>query len=213
MSAAAGHAYDFIRSKILEGVFEAGERLKESELSTLCDVSRTPVREALRRLAADGLVFITPNSGAIVTEWSDEDIADIYQVRVQLEAMAAGLAAERRTEGQLQELEALARQIEMIVTRPGTEGAEVEIARLNSEFHHLIIAAAHSRPLTAAAAQVIEAPLMLRTFRRYDPERLRRSASDHLELVEAIRDRNGRLADSIMRAHILTGLRTLRHKG
>lgn len=212
MSAAAGHAYDVIRSKILEGVFVAGERLKESELSELCEVSRTPVREALRRLAADGLVFITPNSGAIVTEWSDEDIIDIYRVRVQLEAMAARLAAERRTEEQLQELGALARAIETIVASPGTEGAEVEISRLNSEFHHLIIAAANSRPLAAAAAQVIEAPLMLRTFRQYDPERLRRSASDHLELVEAIRDQNGELADSIMRAHIFTGLRTLRRK-
>lgn len=211
MSAAAGHAYDFIRAKILEGAFPAGHRLKESELSALCDVSRTPVREALRRLAADGLVLITPNSGAVVAEWDEQDIADIYRVRIQLEVLAAELAAERRTEGQVEEMERLAQAIEGIVRQGADSESEAEIARLNSELHHLIIAAANSHALSAAVAQVIEAPLILRTFRKYDPARLQRSASDHLELVGAIRAHDGELAGSLMRAHILKGLRTLQN--
>ena len=210
MSAAADHAYDIIRRKILEGAFSAGQRLKESELSEICEVSRTPVREALRRLVADGLVIITPNSGAIVSEWDDRDIVDIYLVRIQLESLAAGLAAQRRTEAQLRQMDALARNMSGLVSEGPGHDTEIEIAKLNNEFHHLIITAANSRALTAAAAQVVEAPLMLRTFRIYDADRLRRSASDHVELVAAIAAQDSDSAESLMRAHILSGLRMLR---
>ena len=98
MSVAAESAYNLIRSRILDGSFEAGKRLKEGELSKECDVSRTPVREALRRLAADGLVDITPNSGAVVTKWSKSDVFELYTLRHHLESLAASWAAERRTE-------------------------------------------------------------------------------------------------------------------
>src|SRR3990167_8258800 len=163
MSAAADHAYNLIRSKILEGVFLSGQRLKEGELSVICDVSRTPVREALRKLTTDGLVLITPNSGAIVAEWDQEDIADIYRVRIQIEVLAAGLAAERRTEAQLSLLEQAAEAIRALVDEATHREVHSEIARLNSDFHHLIIRAANSRALSMAASQLIEAPLMLRT--------------------------------------------------
>lgn len=209
MSAAADHAYQIIRSKIFEGEFKSGERLKEAELSAACDVSRTPVREALRKLEADGLVRILPNSGAIVAQWSESDIQDIYSVRVRLEVLAASLAAERRTEDDLDKLQACADEMKAAAEGQNPHDNDSEIARLNSQFHHLIISAARSRALASAAAQVIEAPLMLRTFRRYEPERLMRSVSDHLELVAAIRARDAPLAGSLMGAHILSGLRTL----
>lgn len=209
MSAAAEHAYKVIRSRILEGKYLAGQRLKEGELSAICDVSRTPVREALRKLTTDGLVRITPNSGAIVAEWNDADIADIYRVRVQIEVLAAEMAAERRTLPQLVQLENTAAAMKTEVERGLREEGHEEIARLNSEFHHCVIRAANSRALALAAGQVIEAPLMLRTFRRYDAERLTRSASDHIELVAAIRAQDAELASSIMRSHILTGLRAV----
>jgi DNA-binding GntR family transcriptional regulator len=209
MSAAADHAYQVIRTKIFEGELKSGQRLKEAELSSVCDVSRTPVREALRKLAADGLVRILPNSGAIVAQWSESDIQDIYSVRVRLEVLAASLAAERRTDDDLQKLQTCADEMKAAAQSRNPHDNDSEIARLNSEFHHLIISAARSRALAAAASQVIEAPLMLRTFRRYEPERLMRSVSDHLELVAAIRARDTALAGSLMGAHILSGLRTL----
>lgn len=209
MSAAADHAYSVIRSRIFDGEFKSGDRLKESELSRVCNVSRTPVREALRKLEADGLVRISPNSGAIVAQWSESDIQDIYSVRVRLEVLAASLAAERRTDADLAKLQACADEMKAASEAPGPHENDLEIARLNSDFHHLIIAAARSRALAAAASQVIEAPLMLRTFRRYEPQRLMRSVSDHLELVAAIRARDSALAGSLMGAHILSGLRTL----
>jgi len=209
MSAAADHAYKIIRGKIFEGELKAGERLKEAELSTVCEVSRTPVREALRKLEADGLVFIAANSGAVVAEWNESDIQDIYAVRVRLEVLAATLAAERRTDEDLVQMQDCAEAMKRMSEADDVHTNDSEIARLNSQFHHLIIMAARSRALAAAAAQVIEAPLMLRTFRRYAPERLIRSVSDHLELVAAIRAKDSALAGSLMGGHILSGLRTL----
>lgn len=209
MSAAAEHAYKIIRGKIFEGELKAGERLKEAELSLACKVSRTPVREALRKLESDGLVHIAPNSGAIVAQWSERDIQDIYAVRVRLEVLAATLAAERRSDEDLVRMHDCAEAMRRVAEAQETHANDSEIASLNSQFHHLIITAARSRALAAAAAQVIEAPLMLRTFRRYEPARLMRSVSDHEELVAAIRVQDGALAGSLMGAHILSGLRTL----
>lgn len=209
MSVAAESAYNLIRSRILDGSFEAGKRLKEGELSNECQVSRTPVREALRRLAADGLVDITPNSGAVVTRWSKSDVFELYTLRHHLEALAASWAAERRTDEQLERMKTLADAHSKLVNEGGGPDYEAKVSRLNHEFHHLIIEAAGSRALSAAVSHVIEAPLMFRNFARYDHARMLRSASDHQHLVKAIEARDGELASTIMKAHILAGLRTI----
>lgn len=209
MSVAAQSAYNLIRSRILDGSFEAGKRLKEGELSKECEVSRTPVREALRRLAADGLVDITPNSGAVVTTWSKSDVFELYTLRQHLESLAASWAAERRTDEQLERLRKLADAHSRLVKQGGGADYEGKISKLNHEIHHQIIEAAGSRALSAAVSHVIEAPLMFRNFSRYDHARMVRSASDHQQLVAAIADRDGELASTIMKGHILAGLRTI----
>lgn len=209
MSVAAESAYNLIRSRILDGSFAAGQRLKEGELSAECQVSRTPVREALRKLAADGLVDITPNSGAVVTRWSKSDLFELYTLRHHLEALAASWAAERRTAEQLKRMQDLADAHTRLVAQGGGADYEARNSSLNHELHHLIIEAAGSRALSAAVSHVIEAPLMFRSFSRYDHARMVRSASDHQQLVAAIADRDGELASIIMKAHILAGLRSL----
>ena len=209
MGAASDRAYEVIRRYISDGKITAGERLKEAELVSLCNVSRTPVRDALRRLASDGMVTITPNSGAVVTRWSDQELADLYQVRAQIESMAAAYAAERRTEADLVELETHATAMLALANAGGAPVDHDEVTRLNSAFHQCVLQAARSRALTAAASQVIEAPLMLRTFQRYDAERLRRSADQHMEILQAIRARDAGWAGAIMSAHIRAGFRTL----
>ena len=212
MSAAAETAYNLIRAKILDGSYAGGQRLKEGELSTECQVSRTPVREALRRLATDGLVEITPNSGAVVARWDDDDILDLYAVRQQLEALAARWAAERRTDEQLRQMQDLAAENLRLAEAGAPRESEARISKINSDLHHLIIDAADSRALSATVAQVTESPLMLRTFRKYDQAQMYRSASDHVHLVAAIGDRNAELAGTIMKVHILHGLRSLLNK-
>ena len=89
MSGASERAYEEIRKRLLRGDFAPGARLSESELSELCGVSRTPVREALRRLALEYFVRIEPNRGAFVIDWSREDIVDMFEMRSMLEGLAA----------------------------------------------------------------------------------------------------------------------------
>ena len=96
-----------------------------------------------------------------------------------------------------------------LVEKGGGSDYEAKNSRLNHELHHLIIEAAGSRALSAAVSHVIEAPLMFRNFARYDHARMVRSASDHQQLVAAIADGDGELASTIMKAHILAGLRTV----
>lgn len=209
MTAANERAYRLIRGKIGDGTLKAGARLKEAELVELCDVSRTPIREALRRLESDGLVTITPNSGAIVAKWGEQELKDLFDVRAHIEALAAHYAAERRTDADLQELARFADAMDTLVQRGDHPPDLGEITRLNSAFHRAVLGAARSRALQAAAAQVVEAPLMLRTFRRYDAEQLARSAAQHLEITQAIRVSDAAWASTVMGAHIRAGYRAL----
>lgn len=209
MAVAAAQAYEKIWERITSGHYRSGERLKEAELVTLCEVSRTPVREALRRLEKDGLVEITPNSGAIVIEWSTQELIDLYTVRASLEGLGARLAAERRDDADISKLEAGAKQMLNLAQAPLTTTVRSDIARLNSQFHHDLVIAAKSRAVSAAAKQVIEAPIMLRTFSSYQPTQLQRSLSDHIEIINAVCEQNAPLAEALMRAHILAGLNAL----
>ena len=107
MSKAVDKAYAALRERIFSGALRAGERLKERELCRELDVSRTPVREALRRLEADGLVEIEPRRGGVVAGINAEEASEIYSLGVLLESYAARLAAERATEADLAELDRL----------------------------------------------------------------------------------------------------------
>ena len=93
-----------LRELILAGSLAAGAKLGETELANRLDVSRTPVREALSRLAAEGLVEIVPNRGARVAKWSDHDLEQIFELRLRLEPYAVGLAVPRLTNADLDEL-------------------------------------------------------------------------------------------------------------
>ena len=100
-----GKVYDRIREDILNGVYKEHEELKEATLGKMMDVSRTPVREALRQLELEGLVEIIPNKGARVTGITKKDIDDIYQIRYLLEGLSARWATEHVTEEQLDKME------------------------------------------------------------------------------------------------------------
>ena len=104
MSKASQSAYEAIRGRILSGEFPAGTHLKEERLAEVCGVSRTPIRDALRTLAAEDYVRVVPNRGTFVSEFSDSDIEDIFVLRSMLEGYAARMAAQRATPEQIFEL-------------------------------------------------------------------------------------------------------------
>jgi len=101
VTTASNRAYELIRAKILDGSFAGGEHLKESDLTDLCGTSRTPIREALRRLALGGLVVFTPHTGARVAEMDVDEIGEIYALRAMIEGHAAHRAATRLPDADL----------------------------------------------------------------------------------------------------------------
>src|SRR5262245_32416607 len=107
MTQASERAYTQIRAGLLGGVFAPGERLREEDLAQRTGVSRTPVREALRRLALEGFVDLQPGRGVQVVSWSDQDLDEIFSVRALLEGYGAAQAAQRATREHVEALTAL----------------------------------------------------------------------------------------------------------
>lgn len=209
MPSAGVRAYEMIKDDILGGRFAPGERLKEDELTARCAVSRTPVREALRRLGVEGLVVMTPNAGAQVAVLGPRDLEEIYALRAMIEGHAAERAAANIDGKQLRRLVALAEEMEAAVGAGGGEALNLRFTPANAEFHRVILDAAMSPRLSAMAALVIEMPLTLRTLARYSDADRRRSLRHHRELIDALRARDGGWAASVMKSHIHAAFRAL----
>lgn len=203
MATGTERAYESLRKAILHGEFEPGAKLNEVALSDRLHISRTPVREALRQLASDGLVEVEPNRGARVVRWDEGDLADIFPLRALLEGYGAARAAVRRSEENLQRLDRLVGEMDSLEVRAGDDDAIAERTRLNNEFHREIIAASGSPRLELALSQLINVPLILRTYSVYSDAALTRSQQQHRDLLDAIRLGNPKWAESVMTAHIL----------
>lgn len=200
MSRAAIRAYSVIRDRILSGELPAGAQLGEEALADLCGVSRTPVRDALRRLEAELLVKRSDSQRCFVADWSIDDVADAFELRAMLEGHAARRAAERMTEETLQRLRATNALIRAAISvEPAEVGAFLEH---NRAFHGVILEAAQSPRLAALLATLIEQPVVWRTAHHYGREALRRSHGEHEELLAAFARRDGAWAEAVMVAHI-----------
>jgi DNA-binding GntR family transcriptional regulator len=208
---AAQQAYKTLRAEIIEGVHPPGARVTEHEVAASAGVSRTPVREALRRLESEGLLRFVPHQGAFVSSWSDQDAEDIFDLRAMLESYAARLAAAKASTEDVGHLRVLAeKQCREAAER--SPGYLERIADLNSQFHRLLQQAAASAPLQATLATLSSAPLVLQTFRDYDRDDLNRSAHHHLEMVVAIEAGDGDWAASVMHSHVMAARRAFHNK-
>lgn len=196
---AAQTAYDVILRLILAGDLPAGQRLREQALAERVGVSRTPVRQALNRLAVEGLVTLNPNRSATVVEFTEEDVTGILDLRARFEAYAAGLAVPRLEAEHIDRLAELAAAMEELVRG---DFRTTELSALNSEFHAIFIDHCGNRHLASTIRTLVRPVMMVRTFDTYTPEALRRSQQHHAELVEASRARDGVWAESVMRSHI-----------
>lgn len=201
MAKAADQAYEKIGQLILEGHFKPGDRLSEEELSRLTGVSRTPVRDALRRLAAEYFVVIRPNQGAAVAIWSKRDIDDLFQMRAMLEGMAAARAADRRTDEDIELLDECVRNIGGVLAADGPPDVDAFLTE-NKKFHQGIINAASSPRLSASISNLIAPAVVANTARKFSSADMARSNAHHKELLDAVRDGDRELAEAIMHAHI-----------
>ncbi len=201
---ATDRAYAWIRDAIANGVYGAGDRLPEVELASEAGISRTPVREALRRLDSEGIVELLPNRGSRVAGWSAHDLDEAFELRSQLEGYGARLAAQRAGTGELSELTQLVEGMEEVVAGRAP-GRLDRIAELNGKFHSGVLELAGNRRLASVVQAIVQRALVARTFHLYTPQELARSSGHHRELLDALSAGDPDWAEAIMRAHIYHG--------
>lgn len=203
MSNVTEHAFNTIRELVLNDHFQQGERLTEVDLVRLTGASRTPVREAIRRLEAEGLVEVSPNRGARVASWTTSNLNEVFALRALLEGYAAQIAATRVSEEDLENFKDLADQMDVHAAADTPADLDA-IALLNDEFHRAILRSASNELLGGVIRSISHTPLITRTFRRYDESALKRSMTQHRDLISAFEAGDGVWASAVMQAHILS---------
>jgi DNA-binding GntR family transcriptional regulator len=188
--------YEQLHQRIVSGDIAQGERLTELALAEEFGISRTPVREALRRLEQDGLVERSAQ-GMQVRRRSPDEILEIYEVRILLEAAAARSAATHRSALDLVRLE----QLHESMLKTPTDHAETLVA-INRRFHELIWATSHNATLADLLTRLNSHLLRYRHTTLTHGDRWQTVLKDHAELLDAIRDGDGDRAAEIAAAHI-----------
>ncbi len=203
-ASAADRAYAEIRGLILAGDASPGTPLREEALADIVGVSRTPIRDALRRLEVELYAVRTPGGRLVVADWDSDDVAEIFALRAMLEGHAAARAARRVSPAQLAELRQCNAAIEAAVALP-----QPDIARFlaeNRRFHDIILSASASARLSTMLAGLVEQPIVRRTATRYDRADLARSAHEHGQLIQAFAAHDEDWARAVMTAHIRRAL-------
>jgi len=187
-----------LRQAITGGILQPGERLMESQLAEELGVSRTPVREAIRKLELDGFVVMLPRRGTYVADLSLKDIHDLYEVRTALDSLAAELATERINEEELERLERLVVQISEYA-----EAGDVDkVAETDGLFHEIIYEASRNSRLIAVIHNNWDQANRYRYRSLAYPGRLKDTCDEHRRLVEAIAQRDAALAAQLAAKHI-----------
>lgn len=194
-------ACEVIRESIRSGRFSGGDRIREVEVCALANVSRTSVRQALTLLAGEGFVELRPNRGAVVIDWTDDNLLEIFDLRAMLEGYGASLAAQRASLPEIQAMRAEA-DIFLALTRTPDKLNLRLIAESNNRLHRLILSAGKNQRLASMLVAVVHIPLVKQTFGKYTQEALARSAAQHQDLVAAIEAGDAVWAEAAMRAHI-----------
>ena len=195
-------AYAQIRAAIQAHEFVPGERMREAELAERLSISRTPMRDALRQLEADGLLESAPRRGLVVATLDHQRVTEIYTVRAALESLAAKLAARQATETEIAVLR------EHVRRQEDTSPDDIETQlQLNRQFHDAIYRAARNRYLHAAL-HTLETPLALLRGTTYaDSNRPAEALEQHKTLVDAIAARDDAAAERIASEHVQAGER------
>ena len=189
-------AYLKLKDAIRSGDLKPGQRVRESEMAARLDVSRTPVREAFRRLEADGLLSFAPYRGMVISELDHQAVMELYFMREVLEGTAAGLDAHRASEAEVSMLQ------EIVALDPAGEGSPAAVAGHNRRFHSSMYHAAHNRYLLKTLnvlqdAMALLGPTTMRVQGRSDAAK-----AEHAAIVQAIADKDPDSAERLMREHI-----------
>jgi DNA-binding GntR family transcriptional regulator len=191
---------EFVYKKLWQGIqdgeFHSGQRLREAELASRLKVSRTPVREALRRLTSEGLIEFAPSRGMMIVELDKQQVRELYALRETLEGAAARFAAQHASPSEIAAL------VELLERQDRSTLPSEEAARLNRRFHNAIHEAAHNRYLVLSLRQLYASLALLPGTTFTAPGRIASAREEHGAILTAIQDRDAVRAEAGARHHI-----------
>jgi len=193
--------FEQIKQMIVRGEIPAGKRIIESELAESMGISRTPVREAVHKLGAEGFLKPLPKGGYVVRGLGISDIEETFEIRSILESFAAFLAANRHRHEEILPLEEKIEEFQRSLDNNDLK----ELARLNTEFHELLYALSRSQRLIKMIYNLRDEIYFLRKIILNSIDMARLSNKDHREIINAIEKRQAKTAEMLVRDHILRG--------
>ena len=190
--------YEKLQQVLLEGRFNEGDRITEGEIAEELGVSRTPVREALYRLAATGLIKIIPHRGFIVSKWTVKELEDVIAVRMVLEKFAIKLAVENISPEEIEELKNLLIEIKKAAKKKNIP----KLSELNTLFHDKIILASRNIELFKIMKSLKNKICGFRIISLSSPKRLDQSLEEHCEILLALTNKDISHAQELIQKHI-----------
>ncbi len=203
----ADQVFERLEHDILAGNYHKGEVFTEMKLAEILGVSRTPIREALRRLEQEGIVKMS-TKGAVIVGISAEDIADIYEMRIRIEGYAARLAAARASDKEIKELRDVVDLQEFYIMK----GDDDRTISCDSNFHSVLYRMSGSMPVQSTLAELHKKIVKFRKASIEQSERAKKSLGEHKAIYDAIVTRNGELAEKLMVDHIINARESIMQK-
>ena len=191
-------AFEKIKEAIIKGHFKPGEKLVEQTLAQEMGVSRTPVREAIRRLEAEGFVVSIPRKGVVVSRADKEEIVQLYSIRAELEGLAARWAIENADEDDIRKLDEVISRMEETAASGDLDG----VVQSNALFHDAIAQASKSRILCTLLKTLQDNIQRFRFQSLHLPGRPEAALAEHKEIVAAIKEKKTEEADRLLKEHL-----------
>jgi len=194
--------YDSLKKSILHGKVKAGQRLVEEQLANQIGISRTPVREAFHKLERDDLVTRLPKGGFAVRQFTKEDVEEIFGIRSALESYAAYLATLHITPDKVSALERKVEESENALKKNDDE----KIIQLHTEFHDLLYKSCKSKKLIEMINNYRDYFYRYRSALLHAPNGFKTSIADHRQMLEAMKRKNPRVVERLVRSHLDRGM-------
>jgi len=197
--------YEFLKQSITRGALKPGQKLNEIDLGNHLGISRTPIREALMRLEHEGIVTMDPGKGAVVSEISKIDLAEIYPIVSTMEGLAARIAAPNMELSDVRKL----RKLNQEMARAAKTGDPATFMQLNSEFHQAYLDKCTNQRLCNLVFSYKEQIYRFRIFSLNLPNRMNESVREHAQIIDAFERKDPDLAERLLREHVDQGRKSI----
>lgn len=188
---------DFIKDSVVSGRLKPGERVPEQEIAENLGISRTPIREAFRQLESEGFISVTPRKGAVVSPITDKDVREFYAIKSLLEGFAARTACEKLASKDIKKLEGFNAQMDKCAKKNDVKG----FFRFDNQFHETFLKACGNDKLCALVHSLVQQFERFRITALSVPGRMKGSVRQHKDIIEAFRQRDSALVESLVRAN------------